>query len=162
MDTCRGACGEGFVHRHMPHTVRSLPWFATPLASHPGLRTIRHCLCCAVASHSCAMGYEYLGSAFPCHGVVGPLSIPFLLAVPFDRRLIWFSDCYESDSAPLRSRLPSGSKRFHEWRRLHTAVHVGVTHLKLRATSSWPLLLHPDSPLHDRASSTWTSRDMAA
>jgi hypothetical protein len=115
-------CGEGFVHRHMPHTVRSLPWFASPLASHPGLRTVRHGLCCAVASHSCAMGYDYVGSALPCHGVVGLLSIPFLLAVPFDRRLIWFSDCYESDSAPLRSRLPSGSKRFHEWRRSHTAA----------------------------------------
>jgi hypothetical protein len=48
----RAPCAEGLgVHRRMPHAARSLSWFASPPASHPGLRTVRHALCC-VASHS--------------------------------------------------------------------------------------------------------------
>ena len=107
---------EGPVNRRLPHAARSLSWFASPLTSHPGLRAVRHALCC-VASHGCAMG-ECVGSAF--HAAVSSVRCAFLLAVTLDRRLT----C-SSDSAAPCSRVPKWMIRLlHEWRRLHIAIHT--------------------------------------
>ena len=109
------ACGEGRVDRRPPHAARELSRLASPLASHPGLRAVRHA--CPVLRCEAQLRHGPVRRlCTPCRGVVGP-RCAFPLAVTLDRRLACFSD-----SAAPCSHIPSGAGGFttHEWRHLHT------------------------------------------
>jgi hypothetical protein len=108
------ACGQGPVNRRLPHAARSLSWFASPLASHPGLRTVRHALCCVARTSQQCHGLRRLCISY--RGVVGPLRISACRDVGSETHLFLRQCC-----AMLAH--PKWIKRLHEWRRLYTAVH---------------------------------------
>ena len=69
------ACREGRVDRRPPHAARELSRLASPLASHPGLRAVRHA--CPVLRCEAQLRHGPVRRlCTPCRGAVGLLRIP--------------------------------------------------------------------------------------